>query len=75
MTPLDIQEETVEEVPEKVLDRISQLLQRLPEEEAKVIALRYGLLDHLVGDDLDVNSIMRERIRQILAASRQQTQE
>lgn len=65
VTPLEEEDEVMSE---KVIARISQLLQRLPEEESLVVALRFGLLDHLAGEEMDLESIAKERIRQLVAA-------
>jgi len=73
VTPLDGQDET-DELSSKVLTRISQLLLRLPEDESRVVALKFGLLDHLVGEDMDLKSIAKERIRQLVAANLMQEQ-
>lgn len=69
VTPFGDFQESSEDVSSKVLKSLGQLLQRLPDEEARVVSLRYGLLDHLVGEDLSLQAITQERIRQLITAN------
>ena len=70
----ELLQDTGEDVSSKVLQSLGQLLQRLPDEEARVVSLRYGLLDHLVGDDMSLTAITKERIRQLITANIHSTQ-
>jgi RNA polymerase sigma factor (sigma-70 family) len=64
------EDEDSDTISKTLLSRIGQLIQELPEDEARVVALRFGLLDHLASGSIDRDLVASERIRQLVAASR-----